>query len=530
MKKIIAVLLLVALMMFSMLACTKSQETNIPPAKSQEEPVANLEPDVVTFDFYANTDFLGNLQSSDTTCGAAVLAAKVNSLRAENPEGSAFFCLGDALSGTPIAALVQGRSVVEVYNAIPYDTFTLGNHEFDWGHEVLESTLQDFTLPVLCANITYKETGAPIEGTIPYVILVKNGVKIGVLGLTTEATPTIIRASYAEVLNFEDTTECANRYIPQMRAEGAEIVVIAGHLPMYEGEGGDKYAGELYDIAMNVGGVDALFGGHNDTLNTAEIINGVPVVKSAFYGNELSHISIQYDRASKTIVSSDCNTISIIDEVGTIEPDANIEAIVAKYAEEVDRIFDEKIGTASADIELDYFYECAITNWFANAVKDATGADMAFINPSGVFESVTAGDITLRKIYQMSPFENELVTTVMTGAQLHQLWETTLETERMPQYGTLAFAGLCITYDSTKEDGQKVISLTLPDGTEIKDTDEFTVSTLDFLAGGGNDYTLLASFEWAGTAIMMRDAYADSLREMGTLTPDLIGWMTDVSR
>ena len=484
----------------------------------------------VTFDFYGHTDFLGNLQQSDTAPGAAILASAETSLLEKNPEGSFFFALGDALSGTPIAALVEGRSVVESFNAMPYEAFTLGNHEFDWGPEVLESTLTQFDFPVLCANILDKETGEPLKGTVPYVILEKNDVKVGILGLTTEATPTIIRAEYAAALDISDTTEAAAKYVPEMREAGAEIIVIAGHLPMYVDESTGGYYGELWDIVSEVEGIDAIFGGHNETLITAEMINGVPVVKGDFYGNELSHISITYDRVNKTVTGVTYENISVTDMAADLEQDETVAGIVAEYAVETDRIFDEKIGEASEDCDVDYFYECSIGNWFSNAVKDATGADMAFINPSGIFESVPAGEINLRKLYQMSPFENELVTAEITGDQLRDLWETTLETERMPQYGTLAFAGLYIIYDSTAEDGSKVQSLTLPDGTEIKDDDVFTVATLDFLAGGGNDYELLPALTWTGTAIMMRDAYADALREMGTLTAETIGWMTDISR
>ena len=143
--------------------------------------------DEVTLDFYARTDFLGNLQQSDTAPGAAVLAAAETALLDKNPDGSFFFVIGDALSGTPIAALVEGRSVVESFNAMPYDAFTLGNHEFDWGPEVLESTLPQFDFPVICANILDKATGEPLKGTVPYVIIEKNGVNVGILGLTTEA-------------------------------------------------------------------------------------------------------------------------------------------------------------------------------------------------------------------------------------------------------------------------------------------------------------------------------------------------------
>lgn len=530
MKRILS-LFLTLLLVFSLTACTQSlrsvDETSEAIAAPTTEPV---QPDEVTLDFCGHTDFLGNLQQSDAAPGAAILAAVETALQAKNPEGSFFFALGDALSGTPIAALVEGRSVVETFNAMSYDAFTLGNHEFDWGPQVLEQTLSEMRCPVLCANILDSATGEPLKGTVPYVILEKNGVKVGVLGLTTEATPTIIRAEYAAALTIADTTETAAKYVPEMRDAGAEIVIIAGHLPLYLEEGATEYSGELWDIANQVDGIDAIFGGHNDTLNTAEKINGIPVAKSSFYGNELSHIAITYDRTNKTVVGSTCENISVTDAAASLTADTAVADIVAKYATEVDLIFDEAIGTAAEDCEVDYFYECSIGNWFSNAVKDATGADMAFINLSGIFESVPAGEITLRKLYQMSPFENELVVAEITGAQLHELWETTLETERMPQYGSLAFAGLRITYDSNAADGSKVQALARLDGSEIEDGDTFTIATLDFLAGGGNDYALLPQLNWHGTAIMMRDAYADAMRTMGTLTADTTGWMVDIRR
>ncbi len=533
MKRIIVLLLALSLAISS-LGCTlksdnQNQSDTVEPV-TKTETTTQTEPDLVKLDFYAHTDFIGNLEASDYAPGAAVFAAFIKNQIAGNPEGSFLFNLGDALSGTPIAALVEGESVVEVINAMPYDTFTLGNHEFDWGPETLIKTTAGFDIPILCANIIDKRTNLPLENTVPYVIIEKSGVNVGILGLITDATPTIIRAEYADQLEVLDTVETAKEYVPQMQAAGAEVIIVAGHLPMYQAEGSTTYNGELYDILTQVDGIDAAFGGHNETLCIAETINGIPTVKSAFYGAQLSHIRLTYDRTSKTITDTQSEIIDVLDQSKTLKPDSMVESIVGKYSEEANRIFDEKIGTAAVACDVDYFYECSITNWFADAVKEATGADMAFINPSGVFENVPAGDITLRKIYQMSPFENELVITEMTGAQLKELWETTLETERLPQYGTLAFSGLCITYDSSAPDGKRIISLTTPDGTIIKNDDVFTVATLDFLSTGGNDYSILAGLEWTGTAIMMRDAYANALSQMGTLTSDVKGWMTDISR
>src|SRR5690606_27023497 len=112
-----------------------------------------------------------------------------------------------------------------------YDAMTLGNHEFDNGAEIMKKVLARANFPLLCANITERHTGELIDIAQPYLLLERKGVKIGILGVTTEYTPYMIKAPAFDSFEISDPVAACNRYVPQLRAAGAQIVVVLGHLP-----------------------------------------------------------------------------------------------------------------------------------------------------------------------------------------------------------------------------------------------------------------------------------------------------------
>ncbi len=523
MKKLLAIVLCLV-MIVSLAACGKNASD---PEASSDAPSTVTTPDTqtedkVTLDFYAFTDMLGNLESSDTAPGAAVLGAKLKELRQENPEGTVIACVGDALSGTPIAGLVQGKSAMDVLNLMGIDAFVLGNHEFDWGPQDIMPALEMAEMPILNGNIYDVKTSELYGDFAPYTIVEMQGVKVGLLGLTTTTTPTIIQAAYAEQLDFEDTVEAAKKWVPEMKEQGAEIVVVIGHLPLYASKDG-ALSGEVADLANNVEGIDVILGGHNQEYLTGEKIGNTWVAKGDFYGASLAHVEIVYDRGSKTIVNGSAEVCEVAMDGAA---DEEIAAHVAEHAEEANKLFDVSVAVAEVDLEIDSERECEISNLFAEGVRKVAGTDMAFVNPSGIFEGIPAGEISLRKIYTMNPFDNYVVSTQMTGAQLRELWEITLTADHFKEHKILAFDGLLVTYDASAPDGEKIVSLKTPDGKEIGDEDVFTVATNNYIAGGGNDYPMLAELTWDETGVIQRDAFSDLLEEKGTLQAGLKGWLT----
>ncbi len=150
-----------------------------------------------------------------------------------------------------------------------------------------------------------------------------------------------------------------------------------------------------------------------------------------------------------------------------VQPDAEIASLVANYTTELGTVFEEVLGTATEELTIGYVDEFSIGDWWTDVIRSATGAQFAFINSSGIFETIPAGPITLGKLYSVSPFENNLVITDMTGAQIKELFEISYNNTRIQEMGALQISGLVVTYDLSKPDGEKVVSITLEDGTPL---------------------------------------------------------------
>lgn len=218
--------------------------------------------------------------------GLVGFSAAVESARELNPEGTILMDAGDHFS----VNLWGGLPMVRASNLLGTDVMTLGNHEFDRGKDFLEECIVACDFPVLCANIHYKD-GDPIAGTLPYVILERCGVKIGVVGLVTEYTPYMVEKSAFLPFTVSSAIEAGKRYIPEMRENGAEIIVALTHCPFYIEEDG-SITGEMWDVLQNIPPVDVCIGGHIPG-DYAKIISDTCVLKAGFAGESL-HVLVSY--------------------------------------------------------------------------------------------------------------------------------------------------------------------------------------------------------------------------------------------
>ncbi len=513
---------LLVLVLFTGCSATASKDTlSTETAPTAEEVTENEQPvqpetDIVTLDILAHSDFAGSIESSEYYAGSAKLAAYIDSYRTKNPSGTFVLSCGDDLVGAPISSLLKGKPVIEIMNKIGYDAMTIGNHEFDWGMQTSGETLKMANFPLLLANVYEKSSGERINFTKPYAIIEKQGVKVGILGLITQETPKITLATSIEPYEFRNPIEEANELIPIMKSEGAEIIVALTHIPAYAQTDG-SYTGEIIDFANGVQGVDAIIAGHNFDPMCIDV-DGVPVIQTTHNGSQLSHIVFTYDRASKTIVSATAEPIDVLTGTLDVQPDAEIASLVANYTTELGTVFEEVLGIATEELTIGYVDEFSIGDWWTDGIRSATGAQFAFINSSGIFETIPAGPITLGKLYSVSPFENNLVTTDMTGAQIKELFEISYNSTRIQEMGALQISGLVVTYDLSKPDGEKVVSIALEDGTPVNDDTIITTATINFLATGGNDYTNLAALSWDETGILARDAFAAQMRKLGEIS------------
>lgn len=451
-------------------------------------------------------DFHGNLISNQVDSktkkpwgNSDIVAAYFEAAKAKNPLGTIIVDAGDAFQGTPTSNVLRGRSMVDIMNAIGYDAMTLGNHEFDWGREVLADRIKQAKFPFISANIYYKATGEPVDFVEPYTIIERKGVKIGIIGLTTPETAVTTLPANVQDLEFKDPGVVAARLVPLLKARGADVVIVLGHLSGAVAQDG-SVTGPMADVIKAAGGIDALVGGHSHT-TVAGKVNGVPVVQAYYAGRSIGQIDLLYDRVLGGVVESKAQVTNTYSD--NVKPVAKITDIMNAAKAEVGPLFDEVIGKTETGWTRDYNNESGPGNLTADILRNASGADFAFQNPGGLRIDIAAGkDITVGDIYAFMPFDNYVTTVEMTGAQVKKV----LEHGATLFKGMVQVSGLKFTYDPSLPAGQRVIEMTLPDGTPIDLDKTYLVATNDFMATGGDGFTMFKEGKnMVNTYVTVRD-------------------------
>jgi 2',3'-cyclic-nucleotide 2'-phosphodiesterase/3'-nucleotidase len=199
---------------------------------------------------------------------------------------------GDTFTGPAISSWFDGESMVEVMNEMGYDAAAVGNHEFDYGIEGLLQRAAQATFPYLSANIFSQTTGTQADFVLPYVIHEVSGIKIGIIGLSSRATPRTTMPTYVAGLEFIAYSQALNDVVPQIKAEGAQVIVVVSHLCSYEMLALAPQAKEL-----NI----ALIGGGHCHERFAQVLDDVALVEAGSNLRAYGRIDIEFDTSSDTI-------------------------------------------------------------------------------------------------------------------------------------------------------------------------------------------------------------------------------------
>lgn len=498
--------------------------------------------DVKNLDIVEITDFHGQLL--DTTnkihVGAA-LANAVEEVSSENPDNTLIIGGGDLYQGTPVSNVLQGVPVQKVLSKMGMEVTALGNHEFDWGLNIINDiTMKDAKYQIVCSNLYNKGTDTrPYE---PYKIIDKDGTKIAVIGAILNDVGSIVLPANIANYQVKDAATEINSCAKEIRDKKlADVVLAVVH------DGGSS----LNNIVSNLEGVDAVFGGHTHTIGD-DIIKDrtgkdVPTLNACNAGKGYIDLKISVDENNKIVGFSKKGTNWNALSVNSNTPvDEGCKEIVDDAYTALAPTFDDVIGSDSVAYSKDQddspFGECQLGNWMADVVKNKVGADVGIVNNGGIrLSPVSAGDITVGTIFNLMPFDNTVTTVTMTGKQL----KTVIEQGIADTTGKgLQVSGIKITYDSSKQSyvkavkdsdgkvitpeipGQRVTSIMREkDGTAIKDNDVIKVAAPDFVVTGGDNFTEFTLPEIAktynDTHILVRDALIDDVRANKKITVQL---------
>lgn len=432
--------------------------------------------------------------------GAAYLASYFKKIKGDKPQYTLIVDNGDAISPSPYANFSKGESVIAAYNAIGIESMAIANHEFDYGIERLKELIKLAKFPILSANVFYKNTGKPVDWLAPYTIIEKGHLKVGVIGFAPENTPLITLPKNVEGFSFKNITEVAKDIVPILKKEGAEIVIILSTSAAYLEEGEIK--GPAAEVAK-VPQVDAVIAGDNHT-RIAGYVKEVPVVEAYHSGIGIGIIKLVYDKVKKKIIERHVDVIFTFND--EIEPDRETEKTLRKYIEATNAILSEKIGVTKVYWKRESDRESNAGNFVADVIREVGKAQIGFTNAGGLREDIPPGDITVRSIYELFPFDNVIVTMELTGAQVKEILEGPV--------GKMQVSGVTFKYDVTKPAGSRVIDMKLSSGKKIELNKWYKVATNSFLAMGGDGYeTFKRGKNIKYTDILIRDALIEYIKE-----------------
>lgn len=347
---------------------------------------------------------------------------------------------GDAIQGEPIGTLSSGKAVAELMNTAGYDVAIPGNHEFDYGMESFLEIAGSSTFPYICCNFM-KDGETVFE---PYMIFEKGGKKIAFIGVTTPMTITSSTPKFFQdkdgnfIYDFlqkdktgQEVYDAIQKSADSARADGADYVILLGHLGMYAADNPWDYA----SVAANTNGIDAILDGHSHDYDQVMVKNkdGVEIPRSAC-GTKMKGIGwLRISREDGSITTGVYDWNNDVSATELLGLDNDMSKAVAAAMEDVDKQLAKVIGKTTVDltifdpktqtedgkpVRIVRRAETNIGDLITDAYRAQTGADVAIAGGGTFRADIPAGDITRGSILSVMPFNEDLCVAEVTGQQI----------------------------------------------------------------------------------------------------------------
>ncbi len=441
---------------------------------------------------------------------------------------------GDFSQGTTYVSTSKGMDAVTMMNAAGYDVVTLGNHEFDYGYEVLRNNLENAQFQVLCADV-FDSDGNPIYPS--GIIMERDGLRIGFFGLETPEAQTKANPALIKGLDFasgERLYKVAQATVDALRERGADVVIGLVHL----GVDGESEPNRSVDLYRNVGGIDMLIDGHSHTVMT-EGGSNEPIQST---GTAFANIGVVIiDNESGKI--EDHYLLSTEGLKKDSEVEAAAEAIIGRVNSEYDIVFasslvdlngDREPGNRTEETNLgDLITDAMMWTILKNegALTVDEGHTVAITNGGGIRAWIHKGDVTRKDVNTVLPFGNTIAVVYVKGSELLEALEASTYCTPVSLGGFPQVAGIEYTVDTTREYDRNSgtypastyygpasinrVTINSVNGTPFNADETYAVITNNFVAAGGDTYYAFASStNQFDTSIVLDEALMDYITEV----------------
>ncbi|KAI1125829.1 Metallo-dependent phosphatase-like protein [Nemania abortiva] len=446
---------------------------------------------------------LDQFSSSGTDCtkpergcygGYARVKTVLDESRPDHPD-SLVLNVGDEFQGTLFYTFYGGEKIAETLNQIGFDAMTLGNHEWDGGDDKLGDFLKNLTFPIVSANVV--SDNKKLNSTIkPYHIFEQYG--LAIIGVTTETVPSI--SSPGKGTKFTDVVAAVQSSIDEIRAT-TNITRIAAitHIGYEE----DKR------LAQETSGLQLIMGGHSHTLlgdmegaegpyptlETNKDGDEVFIVTAYRWGEYLGYIDVTYDADGRILAYHGAP----IHLTNTTKQDEALQAQVDAWRVPFEEFAAEEIGETSIVLDQSTCQEkeCTLGDLISDAIlqyrlDSGSAASFALVNAGGIRATIDAGPITRGEVLTAFPFSNAVVEVEFTGEELWSIFEGIVSGVNQANGNEVTSfvqvsKGVKIEYNPANDIGARLVRLTIA-GEEVDLEAKYTVVTIDFIAGGGDNF------------------------------------------
>ncbi len=476
--------------------------------------------------------------------GAAYVASVVDSIRSKYAN-TLTVSAGDLVGGSSlVSSLYLDEPAVEAMNRIGLEYNAVGNHEFDAGRDELlrkqnggclqhtarkpcqVEPFRGARFKFLAANTQYADGRTLFPASaIKRFGSGRRRVAVGLIGLTLQGTGSLVQQSGLGGLRFVDEAETVNAMVPQLKAQGADAIVLLIHQGGYTSgspnpQGCEDIHGSIMPILQKLDPrVDVVVSGHTHWSYVCDFGKSDPahpflMTSAGVFGELVTDIRLDIDPATHRVVSrsasniivqseaytSSLGLVALTDKAPRFTARADIGEYVSKYVaashEFIARPAGQLAGSVSRPLGDSSRYGGSLGLLIADAQLAATtgaGAQIALMNPFGVraphvLSPAVDGSITFGQIYAVQPFNNDLVTKSFTGAQLKAVLELNF-TGSDPISVLAPSQGFSYSFDLSRPEGDRITAMTL-NSQPVQPDASYRVTTNSFLAGGGDSYSV----------------------------------------
>ena len=401
---------------------------------------AALNSDAVSISIFHTTDLHGHiLPTSDYAGnpdrgGLARCVTQIRRWRRQN-RNSILIDVGDVYQGTEVALHSKGELMIDLFNHLKYDAWVVGNHEFDWGIESFQQVLQRSTMPVLAANTLlegkpageFADAKHPFARIQPFILKEIAGIKLAIIGVTTPGMPFWLRPEFSRGIDFQYPVEPVRRAIMSAKIEGADAIVLTGHMGLKTRTGGDDFANTVMALTSEFPEAAVFIAGHTHQAIPSRLTNGALFTQADHFGIHVGRVDLFFDRNSKKLIHREA-ICELMDD--RFRFDHVVISRAKSQLAESDAALSQPIGELAetlrarshpgAPSDIERLIGVAIMEALLERSVPVDGV------MHGVFDeqaNLIAGPKTVSDIWNVIPYENYIVTAELSPEEIKAVME-----------------------------------------------------------------------------------------------------------